>query len=177
MIEGVLTKIRKKLHDRVVYYFHVSSPKKNQDIQMYGHKVKFMDKISGCYPINNSFEINFKFLNIFIYPILVLCIYCSNLTYTFMSFLYVHFMRFTMYVQFWLYHVITFGCHVFWIFSMKVCFPKNVGSVEALSSFVLVMHNHLLGGGRNLLNIIMSYQLYLILLSLKFCFTFEKVTM
>jgi len=100
VIEGVLTKIRKKLHDRVVYYFHVSSPKKNQDIQMYGHKVKFMDKISGCYPINNSFEINFKFLNIFIYPILVLCIYCSNLTYTFMSFLYVHFMRFTMYVQF-----------------------------------------------------------------------------
>ncbi len=64
MIEGVLTKIRRKLHDRIVYNFHVSSPKKNQDIQMYGHKVKFMDKISGCYPINNSFEINFKFLNI-----------------------------------------------------------------------------------------------------------------
>lgn len=69
VIEGVLTKIRRKLHDRVVYNFHVSSPKKYQDIQMYGHEVKFMDKVSGCYPINNSFEINFKILNIVICPI------------------------------------------------------------------------------------------------------------
>ncbi len=51
----------------IVFMFH--HPKYSQDIQMHGHKVKIMDKVSGCYPINNSFKINLKNLNIFICPI------------------------------------------------------------------------------------------------------------
>jgi len=49
--------------------FMFRHPKYSQDIQMYGHEVKITDKVSGCSPIYNSFEINFKNLNIFICPI------------------------------------------------------------------------------------------------------------
>jgi hypothetical protein len=40
----------------IIFMFH--HPKKSQEFQMYCHEVKIINKVSGCYTINNSFEIN-----------------------------------------------------------------------------------------------------------------------